>query len=113
MTAFNRIGTTYVGAYSGVLEQIGRKEWGYKGGYVTDMVNGSMYMNWLDTVYGGGGIMLGSAPNWQGTKLGIMEDSKDAIAKDTAFQQQMQYTLKTWLYATAQSNVLNGISMTS
>ena len=63
MTAFNRIGTTYVGAYSGVLEQIARNEWGYKGGYVTDMVNGSMYMNWLDTVSGGGGIMLGSAPN--------------------------------------------------
>ena len=110
MTAFNRIGTTYVGAYSGVLEQIGRKEWGYKGGYVTDLVNGSMYMNWLDTVSGGGGIMLGSAPNWEGTKLGIMEDSKKEIAKDTVFQQQMQYTLKTWLYATAQSNVLNGIS---
>ena len=34
MTAFNRIGTTYVGAHSGVLEQIARKEWGYLGDYV-------------------------------------------------------------------------------
>lgn len=113
MTAFNRIGTTYVGADSGVLEQIARTEWGYKGGYVTDMVNGSMYMNWLDTVYGGGGTMLGSAANWQGTTLGTMEDAKSEIAKDTAFQQQMQYTLKTWLYSCAQSNILNGISNTT
>ncbi|MBQ6384773.1 MAG: glycoside hydrolase family 3 protein [Lachnospiraceae bacterium] len=113
MTAFNRIGTTYVGAYSGVLEQIARKEWGYKGGYVTDMVNGAMYMNWLDTVYGGGGTMLGSAANWQGTTLGTMEDAKSKIEKDTAFQQQMQYTIKTWLYSAAQSNVMNGISNSS
>ena len=113
MTAFNRIGTTYVGAHSGTLEQIARKEWGYRGGYVTDMVNGAMYMNWLNTVYGGGGTMLGSAANWQGTTLGTMEDAKDKIAKDTAFQQQMQYTLKTWLYACEKSNAMNGISNTS
>ena len=113
MTAFNRIGTTYVGAHSGVLEQIARLEWGYLGGYVTDMVNGALYMNWLDTVYAGGGIMLGDAPRWEGTTLGTMEKSKDAISKDTAFQEQMKYSLKTWLYATAQSNVLNGISATS
>lgn len=113
MTAFNRIGTTYVGAHSGVLEQIARTEWGFKGGYVTDMVNGSMYMNWLDTVYAGGGTMLGSAANWQGTKLGTMEDAKSEIMKDTAFQEKMQYTLKTWLYSCAQSNVMNGISNTS
>lgn len=113
MTAFNRCGTVFVGAHSGVLEQIARKEWGYKGGYVTDMVNGSMYMNWLDTVAGGGGTMLGSAANWEGTKLGTMESAKKKIAKDTFFQQQMQYTLKTWLYSLAQSNLTNGLSVTT
>ena len=113
MTAFNRAGTVYVGAHSGVLEQIGRNEWGFLGGYVTDMVNGAMYMNWLDTVAGGGGTMLGSSANWTGTSLGTMEASKNAIAKDTFFQEKMQYTLKTWLYALAQSNVVNGLSTTT
>lgn len=113
MTAFNRIGTVYVGAYEGCTEQIARNEWGYKGGFVTDMVNGSMYMNWLDTVAAGGGIMLGSAPNWEGTTLGTMEKSKDLIAKDAAFQQKMKASLKSWLYATAQTNAMNGISSTS
>ena len=113
MTAFNRCGTVFVGAHSGVLEQICRNEWGFKGGYVTDMVNGSMYMNWLDTVAGGGGTMLGSSANWEGTTLGTMEAAKNKIAKDTFFQQQMQYTLKTWLYALAQSNLTNGLSVTT
>ena len=113
MTAFNRCGTTYVGAHSGVLEQIARNEWGYLGGYVTDMVNGVYYMNWLDTVYAGGGIMLGSAANWQGTSIGTMEEKEEAISKDTEFQKQMQYTLKTWLYSCAKSNAMNGISNTS
>ena len=113
MTAFNRCGTTFVGAYKGTLEQIARNEWGFLGGYVTDMVNGVYYMNWLDTVYAGGGTMLGSAPNWQGTSVGTMEEKKAEIAKDTEFQKQMQYTLKTWLYSLAQSNTLNGISTTS
>ncbi|MBQ9348261.1 MAG: fibronectin type III-like domain-contianing protein, partial [Oscillibacter sp.] len=113
MTAFNRAGTVYVGAHSGVLEQIARNEWGFLGGYVTDMVNGAMYMNWLDTVAGGGGTMLGSSANWTGTTLGTMEASKSAIAKDTFFQEKMQYTLKTWLYALAQSNAVNGLSTTT
>ena len=113
MTAFNRAGTVFVGAHSGVLEQIARNEWGFLGGYVTDMVNGAMYMNWLDTVAGGGGTMLGSSANWTGTTLGTMEASKNAIAKDTFFQEQMQYTLKTWLYTLAQSNAVNGLSATT
>ncbi len=113
MTAFNRIGTVYAGAHSGLVEQIARNEWGFKGGMVTDMVNGSMYMNWLDTVAAGGGIMLGTSANWEGTTLGTMEAAKEQISKDTAFQQKMQYSLKTWLYALAQSNVTNGLSATS
>lgn len=113
MTAFNRAGTVFVGAHSGVLEQIARNEWGFLGGYVTDMVNGAMYMNWLDTVAGGGGTMLGSSANWTGTTLGTMEAAKNAIAKDTFFQEQMQYTLKTWLYTLAQSNAVNGLSTTT
>ena len=113
MTAFNRCGTVYVGAHSGVLEQIARNEWGFKGGYVTDMVNGAMYMNWLDTVHAGGGTLLGEAARWEGTPLGTMEASRDKIMKDTRFQQQMQYTLKTWLYSLAQTNATNGMTSTT
>lgn len=113
MTAFNRIGTVFVGAHSGVLEQIARNEWGYLGGMVTDMVNGADYMNWRDTVAGGGGIMLGNTPNWLNTNIGTMTDAKDAIAKDTFFQQQMQTGIKHWIYSLAQSNAANGLSETT
>ncbi len=113
MTAFNRIGTDFVGAHAGCIEQIARTEWGYKGGFVTDMVNGAMYMNWRDTVAGGGGIMLGSASGWQQTALGTMEASYDAIEKDTFFQQKMQEGIKSWLWACARTNAMNGLSTTT
>lgn len=113
MTAFNRAGTVYVGAHSGIVEQIVRNEWGYKGGLVTDMINGPMYMNWRDAVAAGGGALLGTSAKWEGTALGTMEASRDAISKDTVFQQKMQYTLKTWLYALAKSNLSNGLSATT
>ena len=113
MTAFNRLGTVYAGAHSGLLEQIARKEWGFLGGFVTDMVNGVYYMNWRDTVAGGGGIMLGSTPNWVGTTIGTMTAAENTIAKDTFFQQQMQSSIKSWLYSLAKSNTSNGLSATT
>ena len=42
-----------------------------------------------------------------------MEASKDAIAKDQYFQQQMKNSLKYYLYNIAQSNAMNGISSTT
>lgn len=53
MTAFNRAGTSFVGAYKNLLEGIARNEWGYQGWFVTDMINGADYMNWRDVTAAG------------------------------------------------------------
>lgn len=112
MTAFNRAGAVYAGAHEGLLKQIVRNEWGYDGWIVTDMINGADYMNWKDITFAGGGNCLTSSA-YDTSSIGTMAASKDKIAKDTAFQEQMKMNIKYWLYSTVQSNAMNGLTYDS
>ena len=109
MTAFNRAGTVYSGAHSGLQEQILRTEWGYKGWVVTDMVNGPEYMNWRDAVAGGGLVAL-STTAYDTSKIGpmISDANLKAIQEDTFFQLKMKEGLKYYLHTIAGNNVMNG-----
>ena len=112
MTAFNRAGTAYDGAYRNLLVNVVRGEWGYKGWFVTDMINGADYMNWRDIVAGGGGGSLTTSA-YDTSNIGPMASSKTAIEKDVWFQEQMKDGIKYYLYNLAQSNAMNGISSTT
>lgn len=112
MTAFNRAGTTYVGAYSNLLINIARNEWGYIGWFNTDMINGADYMNWRDIVAAGGGSALTTSA-YDTSNIGAMSASKSTIEKDTYFQEMMQYNIKFWLYQLADSNSMNGQTATT
>ena len=112
MTAFNRAGTVYVGAYKNLLVNIARNEWGYTGWFNTDMINGTEYMNWRDITAAGGGNCLTTSA-YDSSIIGTMAKSKSKIAKDTQFQQMMKYSLKYWMYNLASSNAMNGISKTT
>ena len=112
MTAFNRVGTDFAGGKRATLVNIARDEWGYEGAYVTDMINGADYMNWRDTVMGGGGVCL-TATAYANANIGLMEDSRKAIAQDEAFQREMRDGVKRWVYVLARSNAVNGISPTT
>ena len=112
MTAFNRAGTAYDGGYRNLLTNIARGEWGYKGWYVTDMINGADYMNWRDVVAAGGGFTLTSSA-FDTSNIGAMANSKAEIEKDVWFQEQMKKAIKYCLYNMVQSNAMNGISSTS
>ena len=111
MTAFNRAGTSYAGAYRNLLVNILRNEWGYRGWIVTDMINGADYMNWRDVTAGGGGSLTSSA--YDTSTIGGMAASKSDIQKDMYFQSRMQESLKYWLYQLAGSNVQNGQTSTT
>lgn len=110
MTAYNRVGAVYASAHSGLLEQILRNEWGFEGWIVTDMAAAPDYMNWLDSITNGTSGMLTTTSSTSASKFGSMESRKDEIAKDTAFQEKMQQGIKYYLYATARSNALNGMT---
>ena len=109
MTAFNRAGTSYVGAYENLLVGIAREEWGYEGWFNTDMINGADYMNWRDITAGGGGNCLTTSA-YDTSKIGTMAASKNVIKKDTHFQEMMQTNIKYFLYRLADSNAMNGIN---
>ena len=110
MTGYNRVGAVYASAHAGLLQQILRNEWGYKGWVVTDMAAAPDYMNWLDAVSQGTSGMLTTASTTASGKFNSMAARKAEIAKDTAFQQQMQLGIKSYLYSAARSNALNGIT---
>lgn len=112
MTGFNRAGTTFVGAYENLLVQIARNEWKFDGWMVTDMINGADYMNWRNVTFAGGGNCLTTSA-YDTSTIGTMAASKDAIAKDTAFQERMQYNIKFWLYNLVESNAMNGLTNTT
>jgi len=112
MTAFNRAGTSFDGGYRNLLVNIVRNEWGYRGWFVTDMINGADYMNWRDvTAAGGGGTLTTTA--YDTSTIGAMSSYKSDIQKDVYFQEQMKQNIKYFIYQIAQSNAMNGISSTT
>lgn len=112
MTAFNRAGTNFVGAYSNLLIGIARDEWGYEGWFNTDLINGADYMNWRDVTAAGGGNLLTTSA-YDTSNIGTMIASKKVIVEDTYFQEMMKKNIKFFLYKLANSNAMNGISQTT
>ncbi|MBR2764881.1 MAG: glycoside hydrolase family 3 C-terminal domain-containing protein [Blautia sp.] len=113
MTAYNRIGTTFAGAHEGLVRQILLNEWGHDGWVMTDYAAaGFDYMNWLDTIYAGGGALLCTSANYSSSAHGSMNDAKNrgAVLADAAFQHEMQEALKHFMYTFGSSNAMNGLS---
>ena len=74
------------------------------------MINGADYMNWKDSIYGGGGTMLANNTTYETTEWNTMTANKNKIAKDAVFQQKMKDGIKYYAYTTASSNSMNGIT---
>lgn len=110
MTAFNRVGAEFAGACEAILIGIAREEWGFEGYVVTDMVNGSMYMNWLDSYALGLSGTLGTDV-YSSTPLGAStsDANQKAIATDAYLQQQIHDSIKYVVYQVANSNFMNGM----
>ena len=100
----------YTSAHAGLIGQIVRNEWGFKGWIVTDMAAAPDYMNWLDAVSQGTSGMLTTSGTTATGKFNSMATRKAEISKDTAFQEKMQLGIKSYLYSAARSNALNGIT---
>ncbi|MCD8142678.1 MAG: glycoside hydrolase family 3 C-terminal domain-containing protein [Clostridiales bacterium] len=114
MTAFNRVGVEYAGACEGLLIGVLRDEWGFEGSVVTDMVNGAMYMNWLDSFACGLSGTLGTNA-YEATSLGASTSAANQalIVTDAYLQQQIHDAIKYTVYQVANSNYMNGMDSTS
>lgn len=109
MTAFNRIGASYINGHTGLMQNILRKEWGFKGLATTDMVNGAYMFRPVETIMGGITMMA----NGQGADAELKSEWADVnveqLSKDPVFNNQLQQNMKYQWYAYANSNLLNGM----
>lgn len=114
MTAFNRAGVTAMNAYTGIMQNVLRNEWGFKGLISEDFIMDANYAVLKE------GVMCGLTMT---TFTG--DDSLDAVAqtfsywtednvsKDSRLQAALKQDLKYQLYAIANSNALDGLSSSS
>ena len=99
MTAYNRIGTTWVGGSYNLLTNVLRKEWGFNGFVISDYMDGD-YENCDQMIAAGGDAAL------------CLEDQP--VSKDTSqAKTYLRRAVHHMLYAFVNSNGMNGIDSSS
>ena len=106
MTSFSRIGCTGVNAHTGLMVNILREEWGFKGLISTDFVGDGKYFNPQDCAINYVTFMAcGSGP------VLLKGDWKEYAQKakgDPAMNAALKKCMKYYLYAVSKSSALNG-----
>lgn len=102
MSSYNRIGTKWAGATYGLMTQILRNEWGFKGAVISDYFGGSAYMDADEGLRAGNDMLLNTFAN------GSLTDSTSATAVK-AMREGAHHVL----YMVAHSNIMQGVSATS
>ncbi len=109
MTAFNRIGCSNLNAHEGLMQNILRKEWGYKGLISTDMVNGQNYFLPGECILGGVTMMANGSGASADLKTEWVDYEATNIAHDKLLNEHLHTNMKYQWYAYAHSNLLNGM----
>ncbi|OZG61503.1 glycosyl hydrolase [Bifidobacterium lemurum] len=97
MSSFNRLGNTWSGGSSALLNNVLRAEWGFEGTVVTDMAAVSAYMSPDWGIAGGSDLQL----SWMTMKP--ITDSTSAIAVE-----RLRTASHNILYTAVNSNLMNG-----
>ena len=103
MASMNRIGNTWTGGHTGLMTNVLRNEWGYKGFVITDQASYSVfaYEDLREGLDAGTSIWLNSdAELW---KLDNADMNNTVITN-------MQRAAKDIVYAISRSNAMNGLS---
>lgn len=100
MSSFNRIGSTWTGGCSALLQGVLRDEWGFLGMVTTDY-NGSVYMNVEEGVAAGNDLMLANSAT-------LPTSFADTTNPSTV--KVMRQAMKNILYMLVNSNAVNGMS---
>lgn len=100
MSAFNFIGPTWAGGHSGLLQDLLRDEWGFRGTVISDFAT-PPFVRADHGIRAGNDIML--SPD--GTLLSDTTSATSVLA--------MRRAVKNVLYTTVNSNAMNGLSSTT
>lgn len=110
MSSFSRIGVCGVNAHTGLMKNILRGEWGFKGLSSTDMVVGGRFFNPQDAVINNVTFMATSNGDNLLNSYWPEYNNKDNVKNDPALCQALQENMHYYMYALANSSALNGIS---
>ena len=109
MSAYNRVGCVYGSAHMGLMQNILRKEWGYKGYVITDAVGSRQLSRYAD---GAACVVAGvTAFDCSMTNLYCADDEKlgeTAIISDPVLFDAMRQATHYNLYTFVNSNAMNG-----
>ena len=104
MTVMNRIGAAWGGAHAGLLNDVARGEWGFKGYVITDCTVNSTYTDSLVGLQGGSDI-------WDGVNsIELTDESLYEYQNDPYVCQLMRQAVHRLLYVQANSSAMNGLS---
>jgi len=107
MSSYNRVGAVASSANAGLMQNIIRDEWGFKGYNVTDFTGVSLKASPKESILAGTTAFCGfgspSLDYWDA----------EVLAKDADMCKAIKTNIKYVLYSLTQSNALNGINSTS
>ncbi len=104
MTSFNRIGCRWAGAHKGLLTDVLRNEWGFRGVVHTDAVMANR--NWMDVSIGveAGNDTWLSSGNW------LVPLIQEWAQQDSKLLSNLRTSCHNFLFAYVNSTAVNGIS---
>ncbi|MBE7087042.1 MAG: hypothetical protein E7369_01930 [Clostridiales bacterium] len=108
MTTFSRIGVCGANAHTGMMVNILRGEWGFKGLSSTDMVIGGRFFNPQDCVVNNVTFMATSNADGLLANFWSEYKAKSNANTDPYFCEKLQENMHYYLYALANSHALNG-----
>lgn len=104
MESHNRIGATWVGGSSNLLEDVLRGEWGFDGYVLTDYVGTPVYQSALQAVINGDDMML--CTNSKGEDISAYKDNAFVMTK-------VRNAVHRILYTVVNTAAMNGITKNS
>ncbi|MCH5162809.1 MAG: glycoside hydrolase family 3 C-terminal domain-containing protein [Clostridiales bacterium] len=113
MTSFSRVGVCGINAHTGIMKNILRGEWGYKGLSSTDMVVDGQFFNPQDSVINNVTFMATSNADNLLNSFWPDYKNKTKVKSDPKMCQALYDNMHYYMYAIANSSVLNGYDSTT
>ena len=110
MSSFSRAGVCGVNAHTGLMKNILRKEWGFKGLISTDMVVGGNFFNPQDSVINNVTFMATSNAENLLNSYWPDYNNKSLVKSDPNMMQALYENMHYYMYSLANSNALNGLA---
>ncbi len=110
MSSFSRVGVCGVNAHTGMMKNILRGEWGFKGLISTDMVVDGYFFNPEDSVINNVTFMATSSAQNLLTSYWTEYNDKNKVKSDPNMMEALYENMHYYMYSIANSIALNGIA---